>query len=85
MGKVLAIIIAVFLSLAAMGGGMGAKLDSDRPRDRSAFSYYSERLTASDGAEREKIALAIEWADLAGDLTEDEYNALQAIYREVTP
>lgn len=82
MGKILAVMLAIFLALALAGGAGAAKEDGTRPRDTGAYAYYLDRLNRTTGADRERVALAIEWADFTGDLTEDEYNALQTVYNE---
>lgn len=81
MGKFVAVLLAVFLALAAAGGGMGAKLDSSRPDNVDAYQYYVNALNATEGAERAKIALAYEWAEATGAITEEQYNALEELYK----
>lgn len=84
MGKLLtAVAVAgvLFFGMGVVGGGMAYKLDSTRPDDVDAYSYYVERLNATEGAERAKVALAYEWAEVTGEITEEQYNALEALYQ----
>lgn len=82
MGKIFAAMLAIFLALALAGGAGAAKGDSARPSNAGAYAYYLDRLNRTTGADRERVALAIEWADFTGDLTKEEYQALESIYKD---
>lgn len=82
LGNVFLAIVAGFFALFIFGCGWSVKIDSSRPRDIAAFDYYTDRLNSTSGTELEEVSLAIEWLDMTGELSEDEYNALQTIYHE---
>lgn len=86
MGKLItAVSIAgmLFFGLSIAGGGAAWRMDSTRPEGVDAYSYYVDALNATSGADRARVALAYEWAEATGAITEDEYNDLEELYNEL--
>lgn len=69
-----------FVAFALCGGVCSYRIDSTRPKETDAYSYYVDRINSTSEAELEKVSLAIEWADLTNEISENEYNELQTLY-----
>lgn len=83
LGNLFLLAVIGFFALGIFGGACSYKLDSSRPKDANAYSYYVDRLNATDGAERAKVALAYEWAEVTGEISESEYEALETLYKSL--
>lgn len=82
---IIAVAVAGYLFFGmGIAGGVGAwRLDSTRPENVDAYSYYVERLESTSGADRAKVALAYEWAEVTGEISEAEYEELETLYKSL--
>lgn len=74
----LAIVAGVF-AFFLFGCCWAMRIDSSR--NGNAYSYYMERLSVAEGDELDEASLAIGFLSMMGELTDEQEEELQALYK----